>query len=135
MRVSLRRVEGALFEARNEDGQTCLIDGPAELGGTGAGLRPMQMVLVSMAGCSGIDVLHIMKKQRQPIEDLDVEVEGTRADAVPAVFTDVHVKFTGSGAIDVSKLQRAADLSMETYCSVARMLAPTVKITHEVAVR
>lgn len=135
MKVTMRRVVGATFEARNEDGAVCLVDGPPDLGGTGAGLRPMQLVLAALAGCSALDVLHIMKKQRQPLEDLDVEVDADRADAVPAVFTRIHLRYTGSGAIELDKLRRAVELSMEKYCSVARMLSPTVEIAWDAAVR
>ena len=130
MKVSLQRIAGAHFQARNDAGNRIDLDGPADVGGTDAGMRPMEVLLVSLAGCSAVDVLHIMHKQRQTLEDLDIEVEGKRADAVPAVFTDIHVVFAASGAIDDDKLKRAVDLSMEKYCSVAKMLEPTVRITH-----
>jgi putative redox protein len=135
MKVSLRRVGAASFEATNAGGQRCVLDGPPDLGGTGAGLRPMELVLTGLAGCSALDVVLILKKQRQGLEDLDIEVEGERADAVPAVFTHIHLRFTASGAVDPEKLRRAVDMSMETYCSVARMLQPGVRITTETAVR
>jgi putative redox protein len=130
MTVALRRVRGALFEATNEAGQKCLLDGPPELGGQGEGVRPMEAVLAALAGCSALDVIHILeKKQKEPLEDLDVDVRGHRADATPAVYTDIELVFTASGAVDVRKLEHAVQLSMEKYCSVARMLAPTVNIT------
>jgi len=131
MRISMRRLSGAHFEARNDAGQSCVIDGPAEIGGTGQGMRPMELVLVALAGCSAVDVLHIMSKQRQLLHHLDIEVTGERADAVPAVYTHIHVVFTGSGDIELDKLERAVALSFAKYCSVARMLEPKVKITYE----
>lgn len=134
MKVTLKQGGGAVFEATNEAGQKVLLDGPADIGGTGAGVRPMQMVLMGLAGCAAIDVLHILNKGRQPIADLELHVEGTRADAVPAVFTDIHVRFVGTG-VNEQKLTRAAALSLEKYCSVTRMLAPTVRITHSVEAR
>ncbi len=134
MKITLTRGEASLFEARNEAGQRVLLDGPADLGGTGAGLRPMELVLVGLAGCAAIDVLLILQKGRQPIADLVVHVDGARADAVPAVFTEVALRFEGTG-VELQKLERAAALSLEKYCSVAMMLAPTVRLTHSVAVR
>jgi putative redox protein len=97
MKITLRKAEGSLFEAQNEAGEKVAIDGPADIGGSGVGVRPMQLVLMGLAGCAAIDVLHILHKGRQPILDLEVEVEGTRADAVPAVFTDITLRFTGTG--------------------------------------
>ncbi|MBI5507958.1 MAG: OsmC family protein [Deltaproteobacteria bacterium] len=135
VQISMRRVQGALFEAKNERGRTCVVDGPPDVGGTDAGLRPMEMLLAALAGCSAVDVLLIMKKQRQPLDNLDIEVTGERADAVPAVYTSIHVTFTGSGAIELAKLERAVSLSFEKYCSVARMLQPAVKITFAAAVQ
>ena len=135
MKITMRRVSGAKFEATNEAGSAVTLDGPPDVGGQGEGMRPMELFLAALAGCSAVDVLHIMAKQRQPLEDLDIQVEGTRADAVPAVFTDIHLTFTGSGAIDDDKLKRAVDLSIEKYCSVAKMLNPDVRVTHSAAVR
>jgi putative redox protein len=129
MKITLTRGEGSLFEVRNDADQQILLEGPAEIGGTGAGLRPMELVLAGLAGCAAIDVLLILQKGRQPIEDLVVHVEGTRADAVPAVFTDVALRFVGTG-VDAQKLERAVALSMEKYCSVSTMLRPTVRLTH-----
>lgn len=131
MKITLSRVSGAKFEATNPSGNKIVLDGPADLGGVNDGMRPMETLLSALAGCSAMDVLHIMGKQRQPLEGLEVAVEGERADAVPAVFTRIHLVFTGSGAIDPAKLQKAVELSMEKYCSVSRMLAPTVAITAE----
>lgn len=130
MRVTLTRTQGAQFVAKNAAGQTALIDGPADIGGQGEGVRPMEMLLMSLAGCSAMDVLLILNKQRQPIVDLTIDVEGQRADAVPAVYTDIHLVFTATGDLDATKLDRAVALSMEKYCSVTKMLEPTVRITH-----
>ncbi len=134
--VKIGRVRGALFEATNEDGQRCMIDGPPDLGGQGEGVRPMQMVLMGLAGCSALDVIHILEKQqREPLEDLVVTVRGTRADAVPAVYTAIALHFEASGAVDPHKLERAVKLSMEKYCSVAKMLEKSAAITFTTAVR
>ena len=134
--VKLARVRGALFEATNATGQKALLDGPLELGGQGEGARPMEMLLMALAGCSALDVIHIVEKQqKEPLADLDVSVKGLRADAVPAVYTEIALHFEASGAVDPQKLARAVKLSMEKYCSVARMLAPTATITATSSVR
>lgn len=130
-RVRLVQTGAAKFVASNTAGATGVIDGPPDMGGENAGLRPMETLLAAMAGCSAMDVLLIMKKQRQDLERLEVEVEGERADAVPAVFTKIHLRFVGYGPIELKKLQKAVELSTEKYCSVTRMLQPTVAITAE----
>ena len=96
------------------------------------GLRPMETVLCGLVGCSGIDVALILEKARQKIDDCEIEVEAKRADAVPAVFTDIHVHYRITGSdLDPKKVSRAVSLSMEKYCSVTKMLEPTVSITHD----
>jgi putative redox protein len=134
--VSLRRVRGALFEATNATGQRALIDGAPELGGQGEGVRPMEALLMALAGCSAMDVIHILEKQqKEPLGDLDVAVKGLRADAVPAVYTDIELAFTASGPVDVNKFERAVKLSVEKYCSVAKMLQPTARVSYTTALR
>ncbi len=130
-RIKLVQTGPARFEASNAKGATGVMDGPADMGGENAGLRPMETLLSALAGCSSLDVLLIMKKQRQDLQRLEVEVEGERADAVPAVFTKIHLRFKGYGPIDLKKLQKAVELSMTKYCSVSKMLQPAVAITAE----
>jgi len=131
MHVTLKKISAVGFEIVNPSGNAVTIDGPPDMGGLNTGMRPMEVVLAGLASCSAVDVIHIMQKQRQPLEDLTVEVEGERADTVPAVFTHIHLRFVGSGKITLDKLGNAVKLSMEKYCSVAKMLEPTVRITHE----
>ena len=134
--VKIARVSGAKFEATNSAGQKAFIDGPPDLGGVGEGVRPLEMLLMALAGCSALDVIHILeKKQKEPLEDLVVSVKGLRADAVPAVYTDIEVHFEASGAVDEKKLERAVSLSMEKYCSVAKMIEKSARITWTVALR
>ena len=134
--VKIGRVRGALFEATNAGGQKALIDGPPELGGQGEGVRPMEMVLMGLAGCSALDVIHILEKQqKEPLEDLVVTVKGTRADATSAVYTDIALHFEASGPIDAHKFERAVKLSMEKYCSVTKMLEKSATITFTTSLR
>ena len=128
--VKLKRVKNCNFEAVNSGGQVAMIDGPPSLGGEDKGVRPMEMILMGLAGCSSMDLILILGKQRQNPEDIEVTVKGTRVDAVPAVYSDIHMHFEVSGEVDEKKLQKAADLSVEKYCSVVKMLEPTVNITH-----
>lgn len=131
MQIQLVQTGPVKFMATNAAGASAIIDGPADMGGENAGLRPMEMLLSSLAGCGAMDVIHIMKKQRENLERLEVEVDGERADTIPAVFTRIHLRFKGYGQIELLKLQKAVELSMEKYCSVFRMLEPTVAITSE----
>ena len=107
-----------------------LLSGSEVIGPSTDGVRPMQAVLMAMAGCSSLDIQMILQKGRHRVDHLQATVEGTRTDAIPSVFTDIHVHFTASGDFEMPKLQRAVSLSMDKYCSVAKMLSPTVTITH-----
>lgn len=133
--IKLRRVKNCNFEAVNADGQSAMIDGPASIGGENKGVRPMEMVLMGLAGCSSMDLLIILGKQRQNPEDVEVTVKGTRVDAVPAVYSDIHMHFEVSGDVSDKKLQKAVTLSVEKYCSVVNMLEPTVNITHSASLK
>lgn len=125
MKISLKRVDDAFhFEASNEDGRTVQIDAAEKIGGHNQGVRPTQMMLMALASCSGIDVISILKKQKQQIDDFQVEVEGEQEQIQDAakVFTDIHVQFNMKGNIEPQKAKRAVELSMEKYCSVEKTL-------------
>lgn len=134
MNIKLSRIQGYRFEAVNNQGHRAFIDIAAASGGSDQGIRPMEMLLMSLAGCSGVDVVMILEKGRQPLEGLTIEVDGQRKDAVPATFETIHVTFTATGGVPYDKLERAVNLSMEKYCSVAFMLRETAKITWSCAV-
>ncbi len=124
MQIELNRVSGKFhFEAKNEDGIIVNLDGGKAAGGTDDYFRPMQMVLASVAGCSSIDVVLILEKMKQKLEDIKVEATGNREeDAVPKVFTDIHLHYKLTGDLDTKKVERAIALSMDKYCSVGMML-------------
>ena len=132
MKVELLRIDDAFhLEARNETGRTVDIDGSPAIGGNNLGARPMELLLMGLGGCSAIDIISILKKQRQNPEGFSVSIDGERpADAVPALFEKIHVTFNFTGDLDESKVKRAIDLSMETYCSVAKTLEKTATITY-----
>lgn len=135
MKVTLIRISGSKFEATNEAGNLAIMDGPEIVGGVGAGVRPMEMVLMGLAGCAAVDVLLILQKGRRPVKSLEILVNGERVNEIPAVFSTVHLTFIASGAFKKKHLDRAADLSIEKYCSVAKMLRPNVTITHETVLK
>lgn len=131
MKIEIQRLDDAFhLRATSEEGNSVETDGAESIGGNNKGMRPMQMLLASLGTCSSIDVIQFLKKQRQPLEDIHVTLTGEReADAVPALFTDVHVHFELFGDLEEPKVERAVSLSMEKYCSVARILEKTAKIT------
>ena len=134
MQVRLSRIGEAHFEARHPSGERMVLEGPPDLGGSDQYFRPMETVLISLAGCAAVDILHIAKKSRKELKSLEVDVAAKRAEAIPAVFEHIELLFQASGEFNQAWLQRAADLSMEKYCSVARMLAPSVQISHQIAI-
>lgn len=120
------------FEAETGSGHMVAMDGPPDHGGQNLAARPMEMILVGMGGCSAFDVVHTLKKARQPVENCEVELQAERADAVPAVFTKVHLHFIVAGPdLDHRRVHRAVALSVEKYCSVIMMLRDSVDITYD----
>ncbi|QQT27270.1 OsmC family protein [Sphingobacterium spiritivorum] len=137
MKVSLNRVNKAVhFEANSELSDVKVhIDGSKEIGGEGKGVRPMELVLMALGSCSVFDLVSILNKQRQEIEDIHVDVEGKRREQIPNIFTDIHISFTVKGNIDEVKAQKAAELAVKKYCSVHDMLAAGgVNITYSIKI-
>lgn len=132
MKIELNRLNDAFhLEAINEQGKTIHIDASPDIGGMNQGMRPMQLLLSAMGGCSAIDVINILKKQKQFLRDIKITVTGEREkDAVPSLFVEVHAHFRLYGDIDQEKAKRAVSLAVEKYCSVANTLAYKAKITH-----
>jgi putative redox protein len=132
MRAVLTRKNGAVhFVAETGSGAQVSIDGAPAIGGEGLGARPMELLLAALGGCAGIDVVGILGKQRQPVEDLVITVEGERAPGDPSVFTSIRVHFAVRGPKDDRAVARAVELSMDKYCSVARVLEPTAAISYD----
>lgn len=132
MKITLKRLNDSYhMEAQNEDGNTIQMDGSPAIGGENLGARPMQVLLMSLAGCTSIDVISILKKMKQEVADYHVEVDAEReADVVPSLFTNIHIKYILKGAdLEESKVRRAIELSADKYCSVSKILEPTAKIT------
>jgi len=136
MKVELRRVNNAFhFEAVGVAGVPVHMDGSPDIGGENAGARPMEMILMGLGGCSAIDIVLILQKQRQVIEDMAVSIEGERVpNETPSVFSKIHVHYTFKGDLQVEKVARAIELSMEKYCSVTAILNKTAVITHSFSI-
>ena len=132
MQVELVRVDDAFhFEAVGASGVTQHIDAAVNIGGHNAGARPMEMLLMGLAGCTAIDIILILQKQKQVIEDFRLKVDGFREkDVVPNPFKKIHITYSLKGQIDPTKLQRAIDLSMDKYCSATAQLRPSTDITY-----
>ena len=133
MNVVIQRVDHDFhFEAKGASGVVVNIDAAKDIGGHELGARPMEMILMGLGSCSAIDVILILRKQNQVLEDIRIEVNAKRADAVPAIFTEIEVKFYLKGNIKPEKAEQAVSLSMKKYCSVTAILEKTAIVTHQV---
>ena len=120
------------FVGESGSGHSVVMDGAPEAGGRNLGIRPMEMLLLGLGGCTAFDVVSILKKSRQDIADCEVEIEAERAEEIPKVFTRIHVHFIVSGKVlDPAKVERAVNLSADKYCSASRMLEKTAELTHD----
>jgi len=132
VKATITLQEGSTFEGVAGSGHRVTMDVAPEVGGRNLGLRPMEMVLLGLGGCTAIDVLHMLRKGRQPITDMRVELDAERADDAPKVFTRIHVHFVLTGAgLDPHKIERAIKLSATKYCSASMMLNKTAEMTHD----
>ena len=132
MKASVRWIENVTFLAESESGHTVVIDGPPDAGGRNIGIRPMELVLLGVGGCTSFDVMSILQKSRQQISVCVARIEAERADEVPSVFTKIHFHFVITGQnLKETLVKRAIDLSAEKYCSASIMLGKAgVEITH-----
>ena len=158
VQVTLRRIGPCAFEATDGNGHYARVDASPELeaqilervphpeavpkvadagpipSGDRAGLRPMQLLLVSLAGCAAMDIVLILARQRQDLRDMVIAVEGVRVEGTPAPFEKITLRFTAHGEVDLGKLQRAVELGVTKYCSVASTLDPKVNVMWEATV-
>jgi putative redox protein len=132
MKTRVKWVEGRTFIGETESGHKIVLGTATQPGGLKPGPSPMELVLIGAGGCAAIDVIMILERGREAIEDCVVEVDGTRADTDPKVYTSVHVHFIVKGRnLAEGKVQRATELSVEKYCSALATLAKTATITHD----
>ena len=136
MDARVKWIDGARFVGESGSGHALIIDGPPEHGGRNTGPRPMELVLLGLGGCASFDVVDILKKSRADVTHCEVELRAERADAVPAVFTRVHMHFVVRGRdLKEKQVARAVSLSAEKYCSASKMLEDGgVIISHDHAI-
>jgi len=132
MNLSVNWVDGMLMVGKSHSGHSITMDGPIEIGGENLGVRPMEMLLLGVAGCTMIDVVTTLKKMRQNLIHCETKISAERADEHPKVFTDIHIHFIIQGKdLDSKKVDKAIILSAEKYCSASIMLGKTANITHD----
>ena len=132
MNISVNWVDGLLMVGKSDSGHTITMDGPPESGGENLGVRPMEMLLLGVAGCTMIDVVTTLKKMRQDLSHLETKINAERATNHPKVFTDIHIQFILKGQnLDEKKVDKAITLSAEKYCSASIMLGEMATITHD----
>jgi len=132
MKATVKWLDNMSFVGESGSGHSVVMDGPPDDGGRNLGVRPMEMVLLGMGGCTAFDVVHILKRARQDIVDCHVELEAERATDIPKVFTKIHAHYVIRGkALDAKKVERAITMTADKYCSVSIMLANSVEITHD----
>ncbi len=136
MKARVKWVDGMMFVGESGSGHAVVMDAAPAVGGRDLGIRPMEMMLLGMGGCSSIDVMMILQKGRQAVTDCWVELEAERAETDPKIFTRIHAHFVVTGRkLDPAKVERAIVLSAEKYCSASVMLGAMAEITHDFEVR
>jgi putative redox protein len=132
MQATVKWVDGVMFVGETGSGHAVVMDGPPDHGGRNMGIRPMEMILLGVGSCSSFDVVQILQKGRNNLIKCVAEVSAERVDAVPSVFSNIHLHFIVTGHdLKKSAVERAVKLAVEKYCSAAAMLSNTVKITHD----
>ena len=136
MKARVKLVEGMTFVAESGSGHAVVVDGAPDIGGRNLGARPMELVLMGTGACSAIDVVHILRKARQPLADCWIELDAERAPEEPKVFTKIHLHYVVVGkGLAPAQVERAVKLSKEKYCSATIMLAKSVEITFDYEIR
>jgi len=136
MKAKAKWVQDVMFLGESGSGHSVVMDGAPDAGGRNLGFRPMEMMLMGLAGCSAFDVVLILKRSREDITDCVVDVDGDRAETDPKVFTQVRMHYIVTGRnLDPKKVERAVKLSEEKYCSASAMFGKTATLTHTIEIR
>ena len=132
MNISVKLIDGMLMVGKSDSGHAIVMDGPPEIGGENLGVRPMEMLLLGMTGCTVFDVISTLKKMREDVVDCQTQVSADRIKEYPKVFTNIQVHFVFRGKqLNPSKVDKAIKLSAEKYCSASIMIGKTAIITHD----
>jgi putative redox protein len=135
MKARIKWIQDVMFLGESGSGHSVVMDGAPEAGGRNLGVRPMEMVLLGLGGCSAFDVMMILKRGREQVTDCVVELDAQRAETDPKVFTKIEMRYVVTGrSLDRKKVERAVSLSAEKYCSASAILAKTAEITHSIEI-
>lgn len=136
MKITVEQLKGTHMQAENEEDGLIRMDGSTSIGGLEGGFSPMQLLLAGAGGCSAIDIIGILEKQKQNLKDLKVEIEGDRQKKdTYSEFTTIHMHYIFTGDLDKQKVERAINLSLDKYCSVSKTLEKTSEITHSYEIK
>lgn len=132
MKATVKWLDHMSFVGESGSGHSVVMDGAPDVGGRNMGVRPMEMVLLGLGGCTSFDLVLILQRQRQAVADVQVEIEAERATKVPKIFTKIHVHYVVEGrGLDPKKVERAVKMTAEKYCSVSIMLSASVEMSHD----
>jgi putative redox protein len=136
MQVTVKATADMQFSATAPNGTVCALGASQAVGGDGSGFRPMELLLASLASCSAIDAVLILKKMQVAFSHIDIEVQGERVEGTPSPYKTIHILFKvrKADAANLAKAQKAVGLSVEKYCSVGSSLDPNIKVTHQTVI-
>ncbi|HEY5754853.1 MAG TPA: OsmC family protein [Steroidobacter sp.] len=135
MKARIKWVQDVMFLGESGSGHSVVMDGAPDAGGRNLGVRPMEMLLLGLGGCSAFDVMLILKRGREAVTDCVVDIDAERATSDPKVFTKIQMHYTVTGhALDLKKVERAVALSAEKYCSASAIMAKTAELTHTITI-
>lgn len=127
----VKQIQGVTFMGKTDSNHWVVMDGPEEFGGSDAGTRPKELLLLALGGCTGSDVAVILKKKKIPLDNFEMNISAEVQETHPQVYTKIHVEYVFYGRnIPADAVERAIELSQKTYCSVTAMLQKAVEITH-----
>ena len=127
----VKQIKGITFAGKTDSNHWVTMDGPENFGGSNAGIRPKELILLSLAGCTGSDVISILSKKRTPLDDFEINIKADVADEHPQVFTKIDLEYVFYGKnLNVKDIERAIELSQTKYCSVTAMLQKAIEMTH-----
>ncbi len=130
MKAKLRWVEGMQFVVKGDSGHAIVVDSSPDVGGQDSGPRSMELLVMGLGGCTGMDVAFILRRHRQNFDGMEVYIDAERAETHPKVFTHIHIEYVVYGNVREKVLERAIHLSQTKYCAASAMFAKTAKITH-----